>query len=155
VRSRIAFFLTFEQFEGLPLTQQTVSVTFQAGQAQENHTFTGFLLYDVLTFLKPQFDPDVKNDKLRFYVSATGTDEYQAIVAWGGFDPDFENKAILLAVTQDGSSLAAEGLRLVVPDDIRGGRYVSLIETVRLDRARQPQCPKHQFWWLFRHLPQC
>jgi hypothetical protein len=34
---------------------------------------TGFLLYDVLTFLKPQFHPDVRNDKLRFYVSATGS----------------------------------------------------------------------------------
>ena len=105
--------------------------------------------------MKPEFDPDIKNDKLRVYVSATGTDDYQAIVAWGEFDPDFEAKLILLAVTQDGQSLAAEGLRLVVPGDIRGGRYVSLIDTVRLDRARQPQCPKHQFWWLFRHLPRC
>jgi hypothetical protein len=59
-------------------------------------------------------------------------------VAWGEFDPGFENKPILLAVTQDGTSLAAEGARLVVPDDIRGGRYVSLVETLPLDRARQP-----------------
>jgi hypothetical protein len=148
-------FLTFEQFEALPLPLHNVSVTFQAGQAVEQHSFTGFLLYDVLNFLKPQFDPDVKNDKLRFYVSATATDDYQAIVAWGEFDPTFENKAILLAVTQDGESLATEGPRLVVPDDIRGGRYVSLVETIRLDRARQPTCPKHHFWWLFRHLPTC
>ena len=148
-------FLTFEQFEKLPLTSHNVSVMFQAGQAVETHTFTGFLLFDVMNFLKPQFDPDVKNDKLRFYVSATGTDDYQAIVAWGEFDPGFENKPILLAVTQDGKSLATEGIRLVVPDDIRGGRYVSLIDTVRLDRARQPGCPRHNFWWFFRPLPKC
>ena len=148
-------FLTFEQFEKLPLTSHNLSVMFQAGQAVETHTFTGFLLFDVMNFLKPQFDPDVKNDKLRFYVSATGTDDYQAIVAWGEFDPGFENKPILLAVTQDGKSLASEGIRLVVPDDIRGGRYVSLIDTVRLDRARQPGCPPHMFWWLLRHLPKC
>jgi hypothetical protein len=148
-------FLTFEQFEALPLQSHNVSVTFQAGQAVEHHTFTGFLLFDVLNHLKPQFDPDVKNDKLRFYVSATGTDDYQAIVAWGELDPGFENKPILLAVTQDGQSLAAQGLRLVVPDDIRGGRYVSLIDTVRLDRARQPSCPRHNFWWLFWRLPKC
>ena len=128
---------------------------FQAGATVETHTFTGFLLFDVMNLLKLQFDPDVKNDKLRFYVSATGTDDYQAIVAWGEFDPGFENKPILLAVTQDGKSLASEGLRLVVPDDIRGGRYVSLIATVRLDRARQPGCPPHHFWWFFRHLPKC
>jgi len=62
-------FLTFEQFEALPLTLHTLTVEFQAGQAVEQHTFTGFLLIDVLNFLKPQFDPDVKNDRLRFYVS--------------------------------------------------------------------------------------
>ena len=148
-------FLTFEQFEALPLTSHNVSVMFQAGPAVEQHTFTGFLLFDVLTLLKPQFDPDVKNDKLRLYVSATATDDYQAIVAWGELDPGFENKPILLAVTQDGQSLASQGLRLVVPDDLRGGRYVSLVETIRLDRARQPGCPRHNFWWLVRHLPKC
>ena len=148
-------FLTFEQFEALPLTLHTLTVTFQAGQAVEQHTFTGFLLIDVLNFLKPQFDPDVKNDRLRFYVSATGTDDYQAIVAWGEFDPGFENKQIMLAVTQDGNTLAAEGVRLVVPNDIRGGRYVSLVDTVRLDRARQPGCPRHNFWWLLWRLPKC
>ncbi len=46
----------------------------------EQHTFTGFLLFDVLNQL----------------------------------DPAFENKPILLAVTQDGQSLAAEGMRLVL-----------------------------------------
>jgi len=147
--------LTFDQFEALPLPLQTVTVQFRAGQSEETHTFTGFLLLDVLNHFTPKFDPTVKNDKLRFYVSATGTDDYQAIVAWGEFDPGFENKPILLAVTQDGTSLAAEGIRLVVPDDIRGGRYVSLVDTVRLDRARQPGCPRHNFWWFFRHLPKC
>jgi len=31
---------------------------------------------------------------------------------------------------------------------------VSLIETIRLDRARQPECPQHQWWW-FGNLPKC
>src|SRR5262245_33863590 len=53
-------FLTFEQFEALPLTSHNVSVMFQAGQAMV---------------------------------------DYQAIVAWGKFDPGFENKPIVLAVT--------------------------------------------------------
>jgi len=132
--------LTFEQFEALPLSLKTVSVIFQSGPVQEHHTFTGFLLYEVLNLLKPQFDPAVKNDKLRFYVSATGTDRYQAIVAWGEFDPSFESKPVLLAVSQDGESLASEGVRLVVPDDIRGGRYVALVDVISLDRARQPDC---------------
>ena len=48
------------------------TVTFQAGTAVETHTFTGYLLYDVLTFLGPKFDPAVRNDKLQFYATATG-----------------------------------------------------------------------------------
>ena len=148
-------FLTFEQFEALPpdVAQRVGDVPGRIGDGAAH--LHGFLLFDVLNLLKPQFDPDVKNDRLRFYVSATATDDYQAIVAWGELDPGFENKPILLAVTQDGQSLASQGLRLVVPDDIRGGRYVSLVETIRLDRARQPGCPPHNFWWLFRHLPKC
>jgi len=89
----------------------------------------------VLTFLGPKFDPAGRNDKLRFYASATGSDGYQAIVAWGEFDPTFENKAVLLAFTQDGKSLAGGGPRLVVPGDIRGGRYVSDVVSIRLERV--------------------
>ena len=111
------------------------TVSFVAGTGTETHTFTGFLLYDVLTFLGPKFDPAVRNDKLRFYASATGSDGYQAIVAWGEFDPTFENKAVLLAFTQDGKSLAGGGPRLVVPGDIRGGRYVSDVVSIRLERV--------------------
>jgi hypothetical protein len=98
-------FMTFEQLEALPLPVHTVSVTFQSGQTVEQHTFTGFLLHDVLNLLKPRFDPEVRNDRLRFYVSATATDDYQAIVAWGELDPGFGNKAILLAFAEDGESL--------------------------------------------------
>ena len=99
----------------LPVPVQTVTVTFQAGSTVEQHTFTGVLLYDVLTLLRPRFDPAVRNDKLRFYVSAIGSDAYQAIVAWGEIDPDFENKGVLLAVIQDGQSLAGRGPRLARP----------------------------------------
>jgi len=111
------------------------TVSFLAGTATETHTFTGFLLYDVLTFLHPTFDATVKNDRLRYYVAATGSDGYQAIVAWGEIDPGFENKAVLLAFTQDGKSLAGGGPRLVVSDDIHGGRYVSDVVSIRLERA--------------------
>jgi hypothetical protein len=136
--------LTFDEFSALPLTLQTLTVMFKAGSSEEAHTFTGFLLYDVMNYFHPQFDPAVKNDKLRFSVSATGTDGYQAIVAWGEFDPGFEAKPIMLAITQDGQSLSQQGIRLVVPDDIHGGRYVSLIDIISLDRVRQPDCDKNK-----------
>lgn len=114
--------------------QQTVKVSFRAGGAPEEHTFTGPLLVDVLAKAGPRFDAAIKNDKLRHYVSVTASDAYQALVAYGEIDPSFENKKILLAVTQDGVSLADQGPRLVVPGDGAGGRYVTGVVKVNLDK---------------------
>ncbi len=124
-----------ENLGSLPFPARTVTVTFRAGNATEQHTFTGVLLYDVITFLVPQFNPAVRNDQLRFYVVATGSDGYQAIVSWGEIHPTFENKGVLLAFIQDGVSLAGSGPRLVVPGDIRGGRYVSDVVSIRVGRV--------------------
>ena len=117
--------------------QQTVEVDYRAGSGTEHHVFTGPLLLDVLARAVPRFDPAIKNDKLRHYVSVTASDAYQALVAYGELDPSFENKKILLAVTQDGRSLAGEGPRLVVPGDIAGGRYVTGVVKVKIDKPRR------------------
>jgi DMSO/TMAO reductase YedYZ molybdopterin-dependent catalytic subunit len=117
--------------------QQTVAVTYSAAGAPENHVFTGPRLRDVLASAVPKFDPAIKNDKLRHYVSVTASDGYQALVGYGELDPSFENKQVLLAVTQDGISLADQGPRLVVPGDVAGGRYVTGVVTVKLDKPRQ------------------
>jgi Oxidoreductase molybdopterin binding domain len=116
--------------------QQTVEVTYLAGGTPETHVFTGPLLVDVLAKAGPSFDPAIKNDKLRHYASVTASDGYQALVAYGEIDPSFENKKILLAVTQDGAPLDAQGPRLVVPGDKFGGRYVTGVVKVKLDKPK-------------------
>jgi hypothetical protein len=117
-----------------PVPIHTMTVSFQSGPTVVQRTFTGALLHDVLSLLRPRFDAAVRNDKLRFYVAATGSDGYQAIVAWGEIDPDFENKPVLLALIEDGQSLTG-GPRLVVPGDTRGGRYVSDVVSFRVERV--------------------
>jgi DMSO/TMAO reductase YedYZ molybdopterin-dependent catalytic subunit len=114
------------------LPQRTITVTFESGTGTQTHTYTGPLLLDVLGQAQPRFDPQVKNDKLRHVVTATGSDRYQAAVAWGEFDPDFENKTVLVAVTEDGKPAADGRPRLVVPGDVHGGRYVSSLVRLRL-----------------------
>jgi Oxidoreductase molybdopterin binding domain len=116
--------------------QQTVEVTYHAGTGDEHRVFTGPLLLDVLAKAGPSFDPAIKNDKLRHYISVTASDAYQGLVAYGELDPSFENKKVLLAVTQDGASLADQGPRLVVPGDAAGGRYVTGVVKVKLDKPR-------------------
>jgi len=127
--------LSVDDLANLGLPIQEITVMFQSGPSTVTRTFTGPLLYDVIEYAQPRLNDNNKNDQLRFYVSATGSDKYRAIVAWGEFDPGFEGKKILLAITEDGVSLADQGPRLVVPGDKRGGRYVTGIKTVRLERG--------------------
>ena len=117
--------------------QRTVDVTYHAGGGDEHRVFTGPLLVDVLAKAVPNFDPAIKNDKLRHFVSVTASDAYQALVAYGELDPSFENKQILLAVTQDGVSLADQGPRLVVPGDLAGGRYVTGVVKVKINKPHR------------------
>jgi hypothetical protein len=114
------------------LAQKTITVTFSSGTGQQTHTFTGPLLLDVINAAKPRFSSTIHNVQLRYAVLATGSDDYQATVAWGEFDPKFAGKQILVATNQDGVALAMP--RLVVPGDTAGGRYVSDVVSLRLGR---------------------
>ncbi|MEV6868486.1 molybdopterin-dependent oxidoreductase [Streptosporangium subroseum] len=114
---------TLARLRSLP--QHTVRVRYQTSKGTEKHTFTGPLLLDVLTLAEPRFKAETKNDQLRFFAAATGSDGYRAIVSFAELDPAFSGTKVLLAVSQDGASLAAQGPRLVVPADVKGGRYVS------------------------------
>ncbi|MFI7229642.1 molybdopterin-dependent oxidoreductase [Nonomuraea angiospora] len=114
---------TMARLRGLP--QQAVRVRYQTSHGAEKHTFTGPLLSDVLQPAEPRIDPDAKNAQLRLVVTATGSDGYRATLARAELDPAFSGKKVLLAVTQDSAKLDREGPRLVVPGDVKGGRYVS------------------------------
>ncbi len=109
------------------LPSQEVRLTYTVAGQSATHTFKGVLLSDLLTAAKPTFDAKVKNASLGWYVLAQGADGYAALFSLGEIDPSFGNRAVLLAYEQDGQPLpAADGaVRLVVPGDVKGGRYVS------------------------------
>ncbi|MGH3996956.1 MAG: hypothetical protein ACRDTJ_05775, partial [Pseudonocardiaceae bacterium] len=93
------------------LPSKTVEVTFRSGSGVERHVYVGPRLVDVLAQARPRFDPAIKNDKLRHFISVSATDGYRALVAYGEIDPSFENKDVLLATSEDGRQLDAEGPR--------------------------------------------
>jgi DMSO/TMAO reductase YedYZ molybdopterin-dependent catalytic subunit len=113
-----------------------VTVSFSAGGAPVTHEYVGALLTDVLATAQPTFNPAIKNDSLNYWVSATGADDYSALVSWGEIDPGFGAKQVLLAYEVDGTDLCSAGPTLVVPGDIKGGRYVSTIANVHVGRSR-------------------
>lgn len=97
---------------GLP--QQTLTVTFLAGNGAQTHTETGPALSDVLRAAHVR-------QGLNTWVAAVGSDGYVATVtpaeAWVGGRP------LLISLAEDGGALTAP--RLVTDGDVKGGRYVS------------------------------
>ena len=111
------------------LTPHTETVTYSAGGTPVTDTYTGALLWDVLSSAGIVTDPAIKNDILRQAVVATGTDGYSVDFAAGELSPAFGNEPILVAYSDTDGQLGLVGAdgfaRLVVPGDIAGGRYVS------------------------------
>lgn len=130
--------LTVDELKALPV--ETVDVTFTAAGESQQHTFTGTSLLGVLELVGLPFPEDAKNPLLQTYLIVTANDGYQVVVSGGELDPSFGNVPMLLAWEQDGASLeGTDGpLRLVVPGDTKGGRYVHgivSIEVLSLDPA--------------------
>ena len=123
--------ITVEELAALP--QQTVEVSFGSGDGQQTHTETGPALADVLPADALALDADRKNDQLSFAVLAVAADDYSAVVAYGDVLADFGNRGLLLSLVEDGQTL--ERPRLVVPGDVRGGRYVSDVVELRVVRV--------------------
>ncbi|MCA9879578.1 MAG: molybdopterin-dependent oxidoreductase [Thermomicrobiales bacterium] len=116
--------LTVADLQALP--SETVAVTYESGGEPEDHTFTGVRLYDALEHLGFAVEPEARNPLLPMYLVVTANDGYQVVISGGEIDPNFGNAPMLLAWEQDGAPLEGDDgpLRLVVPGDLRGGRYV-------------------------------
>ncbi len=115
----------------------TQSVTFTSGSSSQSRTYTGATLWSVLGDAGITLDATRKNDGLNRYVLATGSDGYRVAFGLGEINPEFGNKASVVAYaeTVNGSSgplASADGpFRVTAPGDVKGGRYVSNL--VRLE----------------------
>ncbi len=109
------------------LPSELVNVTFQGPKGSESHSFRGVRLATVISNAGLKLNAARKNDQLRKYIVFTASDGYEAILSWGEIDPTLGNAPILLAWEQDGQPLTGQNgaIRLVVPGDAHGARYVS------------------------------
>lgn len=121
--------------QAFPPTSQ--NVTYQSGSGTTSGTFTGVPLYDFLT--SPQggggltLTPGVRNDFLRNYVVATGSDGYRAVVSVGEIHPNFGQQENLVAYQFNGQPLGDNGFaRITAPGDLAGGRYVSNLDSLQV-----------------------
>ena len=112
----------------LPPVEQHVS--FLTGHGMEQATYTGPLLWSLLDHAGSLgSDPRAR---LRRTVVVTGRDGYVAVLALAEIDPEFEGKQVILAYRRDGQPLSGSELRLVVPNDRRGGRSVRDVVRIEL-----------------------
>lgn len=118
--------------QALPAVTKTVSVLSGSNPTPQVREFTGVPLFDLLTLAAAGggiiTDPDIKNDILGKYIVATGSDGYKATFALGELHPNFGGDQILVAYDETGGDpgVGTAGFaRLVVPGDVRAGRFVS------------------------------
>lgn len=134
------------------LPSVTESVTYTAAGSPVSATYVGVPLWSLLSAAGLVTDPAIKNDELRFYVLATGSDGYEAAVSFGELDPRFGGSAsapdIVAYAQLDAQGnpvpLGVDGFaRLVVPGDAAGGRYVSdLVSLQVLDATAATAVPE-------------
>jgi hypothetical protein len=116
--------VTVDQLHQMPL--RTVEVGFQNDKGTEHHTEVGVPLAQLIP-TSVLATRDKKSDLLSFAILGVGADGYQAAVSYGEISPDFASMDVLVAITEDGKPLNRP--RLVVPGDVKGGRYViNLVE---------------------------
>jgi hypothetical protein len=111
------------------LTPHTETVTYMLGSTPVTDTYTGALLWDVLSAEGILTDPTIKNDILRKLVTADGSDGYNVEFSLGEIDPAFGDDPVLVAYSDTDGQFSGGGgdgfARIVAPGDIAGGRYVS------------------------------
>lgn len=96
-------------------------------QVAGTNTYTGVSLWTLLnSSVGIQIDAAAMNDILNYYVVATGSDGYQVVLSMGEISPQFGNQPDLIAYALNGAPLGANGFaRLVLPNDVKSGRFVS------------------------------
>jgi hypothetical protein len=128
---------TLSTLEALPAVQLTA--TYKAGGTPVTDTYTGVSLWTLLSDAGLITDPNIKNDVLREYVEAIGSDGYAAIFSLGEIDPMFGGEDDLVAYADTDGQLGRDGpdgfARMVVPGDAAGGRYVSNLVALKVFTA--------------------
>lgn len=115
------------------------SVTVKAEGGEEETTYEGVLLYDVLKQAGAPLDKQLMGKALSTYLLAEARDGYQVVYTLGEIDPNFGGNKIMVADKVNGKPLFQyQGpFRLVVPGDKKGARSIRMLEKITVVRLRK------------------
>ena len=116
--------LSYEHIAALHAISQHAAIE------HDDREWTGPLLWDVLTDAGA-VDPQKPADAVHLAVHVAGADGWTAVFGLAELSPQFAGRPIQLADRVNGAPIPDQGLRLIVPDERRGGRSVR--DVVRID----------------------
>jgi hypothetical protein len=112
------------------------TATYFMGTTSVTDTYTGVSLWNLVKDAGLETNPAIKNNLLDFFVVATGSDGYRAIISLEEIAPKFGNQPDMIAYADTAGQLGPGGsdgaLRLIVPGDNLGGRYVSNVVSLQV-----------------------
>ena len=139
VRGLVAQPRSFTRADLAALPQVTRPVKFLGRKgAERTVTYTGPTLLDVVQAAGGVVE-EQRLDRLRACVIARSASGYTVVFSWGEIDAHFGDGEFILAHQSDDEPAASgeEAVRLVVPNDHHGGRYVGqLVELEVAEIAR-------------------
>ena len=107
----------------------------------QHHTAQVVPLWSLLQAAGPRVNPQIKHHLLQFFVAVRGQDGYTADFTLGELSPEFGNRAVWVALDEDGKPLTGNGgpVELLVPGDKKPARWVHAVRAIILtDGARLP-----------------
>jgi hypothetical protein len=111
-----------------------VTVTVHNEHTKADETYSGVPVIALLTPLGVTDKPHGKD--LRLYIAAVGSDGYEAVYAIGEVTPDVGASTIIVADTENGKPLSADGpLKLIGTGDKRPARWVRNLVAIKVQAA--------------------
>ena len=128
------FPLKLEDLRAMP--RKTAKVHDPHTKADEE--YGGVALSDLLGKYGAPLGKELHGSALAYYIVATGSDGYQAVLSLGEVDPSFHPGEVLVADTMDGKPLDAHNgpFKLVVTEDNRPARAVRNLVALQLKLAQ-------------------
>lgn len=98
------------------------------------HAFSGVPLESILKKAGVTLGEQLRGENLAKFVLVTAADGYEVLFSLAEMDPYFSGNTVLLAVEMDGKPLpnGYGPFRLIVPNDIRHGRWIREIRTINI-----------------------
>jgi len=100
----------------------------------KEEVYEGVLLGELLRQAGVPQGEKLRGAMMATYLLAQGADGYRVVLSLAETDSSFQDSQILVADTRNGQPIGADAgpLRMVVPHDLRPGRWVRMLQSIKV-----------------------